>query len=84
MKFTKWYNEQINKYTFIKESTVDNAYFRIKYVNKEGKEILKKLSIRSSVKLLQDVLTRIRNEVGIKNDEERGKIDEITISICAF
>lgn len=84
MKYTKWYNEQINKYAFIKESKIEKSYFYITYINKDGDEKTTKLSIRTSVKLLQDVLTRIKKEVGKKYENEKGKIDEITISICTF
>jgi len=84
MKFTKWYSDEINKYTFIDECTVDNRHFHIKYKDKEGNKKHKKLSIRANVTLLQDVLNRNRKEVGEKYGREKRKIDEITISICAF
>jgi len=84
MKYTDWYNDQINKYTFIKSSIVEKGYFHILYENESGKEITKTLSVRTSVKLLQEVLERIKTEVGEKYENERGKIEEITISICAF
>lgn len=65
---TKWYAEEISKYSFIHNSYMKGTYLFLEYiVNNDIKT--KKIARRTSVKLLQKIIAKIKIEVGEKNNE---------------
>ena len=60
--------EDLKRYTFVNGAKIKGTYLHIEYIV-NGNMKTKKVARRSTLKLLQEIILNIKQEVGEKNEE---------------